>query len=373
MRRGALGRLPAGVFFALAAAAALALPWVWLLPLDDPRLAHLRLGIFGFGGAAVAGYILTAAKAWTGREAPLPAPALGALMAAARAAALVRPEAILPVAAPLLAVAAAVLWPVVAARRWERFPIASVPLALALAEVAVVRGDVSAALLPLAMAGLILAVGGRAVPAFLAADAELAGAAPRPPGPRGPGARWPTSHWPGLVLVALAMALSGPARAVALLLAALWVLTRLRGLGRAGPANRMLALAYGGLAPALAVLAAAEAGPLSAAIPPAAAQHLVTMGVMGPMILAFAARATMRRPPGGRLLPLRRHRLAFAAILAATLVRAGAELLDDPAPWITLAGLVWSGGWAAFLAAHLPALTRPAPFPVLSAARKAPA
>ena len=366
MRRGALGRHPAGVFFALAAACALALPWVWLLPLDDPRLAHLRLGIFGFGGAAVVGYILTAEKAWTGREPPLPALALGALMAAARLAALIRPETILPVAAPLLAVAAAVLWPVVAARRWERLPIASVPLALALAEAAVVRGDVPATPLPLAMAALILAVGGRAVPAFLAADAELARAATARPGPH-----WSSPHWPGLVLVALAMALAGPARAVALLLAALWVPTRLRGFGRAGPANRMLALAYGGLAPALAALALAEAGPLSAAIPPAAAQHLVTMGVMGPMILAFAARATMRRPTGGRLCPRLRHRLAFAAILAATLVRAGAEATGDPAPWITLAGLIWSGGWLAFLAAHLPALARPAPFPVLSAARKA--
>ena len=60
VRRAALGRHPAGVFFALAGALAAALPWVWLLPVDDPGLAHVRLGIFGFGGAAVTGYILTA-------------------------------------------------------------------------------------------------------------------------------------------------------------------------------------------------------------------------------------------------------------------------------------------------------------------------
>jgi len=358
VRRAALGRHPAGVFFALAGALAAALPWVWLLPVDDPGLAHVRLGIFGFGGAAVTGYILTAQKAWTGRDAPLPAPALALLALAARAAALVWPEAILPVALPLLAVALSVLWPVIAAGRWARLPIASVPLALVAAEAALMRGSIPAGVLPLAMAALILAVGGRAVPAFLAADAELAGKTPARPSP----------HWPGLGLVAAAMALAGPARAAMLCLAALWILTRLRGFGQAGPANRMLALAYGGLAPALAALAAAA----EEALPAAAAEHLVTMGVMGPMILAFAARATMDRLPGRPLAPLWRHRIAFAALAVAAVIRAGAEAAADPVPWITLAGGIWTGGWLAFLAAHLPALARPAPFPVLSAARRPP-
>lgn len=354
--RAALGRHPAGVFFALAAAFAVMLPWVWLLPVDDPRLAHVRLGIFGFGGAAVTGYILTAQKAWTGREAPLPALVLGALALAARSAAFLWPEAILPVALPLLAVAVSVLWPVVAARQWARLPLGSVPLALVVAEALLTRGALPADTLPLAMAALVLVVGGRAVPAFLAADADLAGKTHPRPGP----------HWPGLVLIAAAMALAGPVQAAMLVLAALWILTRLSGFGRAGGANRMLALAYGGLAPALAALAAADAG----LVRPAAADHLVTMGVMGPMILAFASRATMRRHPGRPLGPLRRHRIAFAAVVAAAMVRAGAEAVADPAPWITLAGMIWSGGWLVFLAAHLPALARPAPFPVLSAARR---
>ncbi|WP_291337205.1 NnrS family protein, partial [Albidovulum sp.] len=110
--RAALWRHPAGVFFALAAVFATALPWIWLLPLDDPRLAHVRLGIFGFGGAAVTGYVLTAQRAWTGRDAPLPAPLLGALALAARIAAFRWPEAALAPALPLALVAGAVLWPV---------------------------------------------------------------------------------------------------------------------------------------------------------------------------------------------------------------------------------------------------------------------
>ncbi|MBN9547898.1 MAG: NnrS family protein [Alphaproteobacteria bacterium] len=59
---------PAGVFFALAAVVAAVLPWLWLLPLTDPGQAHVRLGIFGFGGMAVSGYLLTAQRAWTGLE-----------------------------------------------------------------------------------------------------------------------------------------------------------------------------------------------------------------------------------------------------------------------------------------------------------------
>ncbi len=356
MRRAALGRHPAGAFFALAGLMAVALPWAWLLPIDDPRLAHVRTGIFGFGGAAVTGYVLTAQKAWTGRDAPLPAPLLGALALAARTAALLWPEALISVALPLLAVAGSVLWPVVMARLWTRLPLASAPLALVLGEVALMRGILPAYVLPLAMAALILAVGGRAVPAFLAADMELAGGEGTRPGPL----------WPGLLFVAGAMALVGPAKAAALGLASLWVLTRLRDTRQAGAANRMLAIAYAFLAPAFAALAAAEVG----VIPRAAAEHLVTMGVMGPMILAFAARATMARPSGLPLGPRARHRLAFRALVAAALIRAGAEAAADPAPWIALSGVIWSGGWIAFLSVHLPALARPAPFPVLSAARR---
>lgn len=352
--RAALWRHPAGVFFALAGIMAAALPWVWLLPLDDPRLAHLRLGLFGFGGAAVAGYALTAQKAWTGRDAPLGAPVLGLLAIAARIVSLVRPEAVGALALPLFTIALAVLWPVVAAGRWWRLPLASVPLALAVAEVAVIAGPLAASPLPLSMAVLILAVGGRAVPAFLAAEQIETAASPR--------------FWPGLALILAGMALAGTAwGAAALVLAALWVLTRLRGASRAGAANRMLALAYAGLCPALLAEAAAGAG----AVPAIAAEHLLAMGVMGPMVLSFAARTTMHRPAGAGLAPLRRHWLAFALLLLAAAIRAGAEAAPDPAGWIALSGLLWSGGWLAFLSAHLPALARPAPFPVLSAARPA--
>lgn len=354
--RRALARHPAGVFFALAALAALALPWVWLLPLDDPRTGHLRLGLFGFGGAAVAGYVLTAQRAWTGREAPLGAAGLGALMLAARALALAAPAAVWPVALPSAGVALAILWPVVAARCWARLPLALVPLALGLAEAALVAGWLAADRLPPAMAALILAVGGRAVPAFLAAGRQRAGTGAGPAVP---------PLWPGLAIIAAALILPGGAGQAALCLAALWVLTRVGGAMRAGPATLMLCLGYAMLSPALVAVAAAGAG----VIPALAATHLVTMAAMGAMILAVASRASMHRAPGMALRPRRRHWLAFAAVVAAALLRAAAEAAPDPLPWITASGVIWSGGWALFLTAHLAALPRPTPFPVLSAAR----
>src|SRR5690606_10236928 len=82
---------PAGVFFVLSTAAAALLPWLWALSLRDPLQAHVRLGIFGFGGVAVLGYLLTAQRAWTGLDAPLPALVLVALAAAARIIALLCP------------------------------------------------------------------------------------------------------------------------------------------------------------------------------------------------------------------------------------------------------------------------------------------
>lgn len=354
MTRPPLARHPAGVFFALAGVFAVTLPWLWLLPLDDPRLAHLRLGIFGFGGAAVTGYVLTAQRAWTGRDAPLPAPLLGGLCLCTRLLALLAPDLKLALL-PQGVVALAVIWPIVATRKWIRLPLAAAPMALVMAEGATVADLLTAAPLPLAMAGLILIVGGRALPRFLVAESERTGIPFRAPMPL----------WTGVALATAGILLPGAVGAGLLVMTALWVGLRASGGLKAGPANQMLCLGYAGLALALLGLAAARAGLL----PDLAATHLLTMGAMGPMILAFAARATMRRPAGGLLLPQRRQWLALALIAASTLARVLAERAADPAPAMTWAGLGWSAAWAVFLSVHLTALRQPTPFPVLSASR----
>ena len=349
---------PAGVFFALAALMAAALPWLWLLPLSDPRLAHVRLGLFGFGGAAVCGYVMTAQKAWTGRPLPVPAPGIGALVLAARLASLCRPEALWPVLLPAPAFALAILWPVLRAGRWDKAPLAAVPLMLAAAEAMLPAHPGLAGLLPEAMAVLVFLVGGRMVPAFTAEARRRRGlGVPRRP-----------PLWLGAALLGAGLLCPGIAGAGALVAAAFWVLCHSLDGIRFGKANRMLCLGYAGLVPGLIALAAARSG----LVPHLAEVHVLTMAVMGPMILAVAARVSMRRAAGAELLPGRRHWIAFCLVFAAAAARVLAEVPGPSAVWLPAAGAAWSLAWLLFLSVHAQALTRPAPFPLLSASRSSP-
>lgn len=355
MKRGPLIFYPAGTFFALAAIVAAILPWLWLLPLADPGQAHVRLGIFGFGGMAVSGYLLTAQRAWTGLEAPLPTVALAALALGARMLALAEPQSIWPVCLPLLAVALAILLPVLQARRWDKVPLALAPLGLVIAEGALVWQQIPAAALPVAMAALILAVGGRMITAFLIEESRHVGLPQLPAAP----------VWPGLVMMGVGAASNGALGISALAITALWVLHRAwDGLG-ARPANRMLCLSYAALAAGLLGILAARLGIL----PPLAQVHLLTMGTMGSMVAAVTARVSMRRIEGIGLMPRTRHWIALWLILAATGARCLAEMITPHDALMTMAGVAWSAAWLLFLSAHLAALWHPAPFPLLSAER----
>ena len=97
--------------------------------------------------------------------------------------------------------------------------------------------------------------------------------------------------------------------------------------------------------------------------------HALTMATMGSMILAIAARMTMRRSEGTELLPRRRHWTALTLMFVAAIARGLAELPGQTPIWLTAAGLGWSVAWILFLSVHIPALMRPAPFPLLSAER----
>lgn len=344
---------PAGPFFVLAALFALASPWPWLLHWPDAALLHVRLGVFGMAGAAVAGYLLTAQRAWTGRGLPLPAPWLAALWLAGRIATLAFPER--PELAPLsaLVAGAALLVPILAARAWRRLPLALLALLMGPAEAALVAGHLPPAGLATLLALLLALVGGRAVPAFLAAEARRRGWPVRPP------------PLPALLgPLAIALAHLPPLRGGMLLVAGLWCLARLRH-GRAG---RLLAGAPLS-APAMlvwswALLAAGLAATGLGLLSPAPGLHLLTLGAAGGMIFAISARAAMRRAPLRGLVPLRRQSLGFALLLAA----AGLRLAAEPFPAaLGLSGLCWSAAWLCHLAAHVPALFRPAPWPVLSA------
>ncbi len=349
---------PAGVFFALAAVMAVALPWLWLLGLEEPRLAHARLGLLGFGGLAVCGYVITAQKAWTGHCLPAPAVLCAAALAlGGRLASLGFPGDLWPVLLLPLPVAAMILRPVLQVGRWDKAPLAVTPLLLVAAEALVVVRPELAGRVPMALAALVFLVGGRLVAAFCAESRRRRGlGAPR---------RLPSR--PGAALLAMGLLHEGSIGTLALLATLPWVVVAGLGGLRLGPANRMLCLAYAGLVPGILAVVVTRCG----LMPEVAQVHVLTMAVMGPMILAVAARVTMRRPAGAELAPRRRHWIALALIFAAALARGLAELPGQGPFWLPAAGLGWSAAWMTFLSVHVGALAKPAPFPLLSAERAA--
>lgn len=342
---------PAGPFFLLSALFAAALPWPWLLQWPGAALLHVRLGLFGMAGAAVAGYLMTAQRAWTGRGLLLPALWLAVLWTAGRAASLAFPER--PELAPLsaLVTGTTLLVPVVAARAWHGLPLVLFALLMGPAEAALITGHLTPDSLAALLVLLVALVGGKAVPAFLAAEAKRCGWPVRPP---------PVPVLLGPILLGLAHL--PPLRQGMLLAASLWCLVRLRRshalrLMAEAPfsSTAMLVWSWSLLAAGLATTTMAS---------PEAGLHLLTLGAVGGMIFAISARASMRRAPGHGLIALRRQRLGFALLLAAVGLRVAAELA--PAALMP-SGLCWSAAWLCYLAAHAPALFRPSPWPVLSA------
>ncbi|WP_312796311.1 NnrS family protein [Tianweitania sp.] len=345
---------PAGVFFALSAFMAAMLPWVWLLPLEDPQLAHVRLGLFGFGGLAISGYIMTAQKAWTGRPLPVSPLVLGALALASRLVSLLFPGDAWSILLSL-PVALFILLPVLRARRWDKVPLAMVPLLLVGAEVMLLQQRDLAGILPVAIMVLVFIVGGRIVPSFTADARRRVGLGDlhRPP------------LWMAVVLLLIGLLDEGTIGTLALVAAMLWVMTcSIDGLGL-GRANRMLSLGYAGLLPGLLAVVAARFG----LVPHLVQVHALTMATMGPMILAIASRVTMLRSENTELQPRRRHWYALGLIFGSAVARALAEVSEQAPLCLLVAGVLWSAAWIVFLSAHVQALMKPAPFPLLSAKR----
>ncbi len=356
--------------FLLAGLWALLVPAVWLLPPGlgpEPLAWHRHELLFGMGGAALGGYLLTALPAWTEgrRVAPAVTAALVALWLVGRLAFAIGgtgPLGSLAGAAYFLALAGFLSARVTRARAWDRMPLALAPLVPGWAQV----GDLSGETAALFFALLIGLVGGRAIAAFT----------------RHWLARWPNAPavsdppWlaaGALLTLALAMAalqVDAPRLAGPLLIASgLMQLARMPG-WRSGYAVRYLALLLLHLAwlwlPLGLVLAGAAQLP-GAGLDPATALHAVTMGAMGSMMLAIMARAAMVRQ-GTRLRVSPVLGIAFALVQLSVLARllmgwAGA----DPAPLLRIAALAWMAGWALFLWDFRHALRGPVPRPVLSA------
>jgi uncharacterized protein involved in response to NO len=337
-------------FFLLAAVwAALAVP-VWLAAYVHgyaPRgplpalFWHGHEMVFGFGFAAVAGFLLTAIPNWTGRL-PVRGVALAGLVSlwlAGRIAMLVPGAALLDLAFPaalILVVARELL----AGRNWRNLPMLAALVLLLAGNLLFHLGIYDGLRLGIATLLMLIAlVGGRIVPSFTRnwlAKARLA-----PPAPEGALDRV------ALVVTLLALAAwvgRAPFSSWLLLAAGLALAARLsrwRGLSTVRePLLFILHLGYGWLALGL-ILLGLDPGS-------SAALHALTVGAIGTMTLAVMTRASLGHT--GRALVADRLTLAiYVLVTLAALLRVASPFAGAQAVLVTsLAGVAWSAAFATF-------------------------
>ena len=367
-------------FFLLAGFWAVLVPIVWLVPEGlgpEPISWHRHELLFGMGGAAVGGYLLTALPAWTkGAAPPAVTRLLVALWIAGRLAVAIGPHPILAAIAEgsyFLGLGGFLSLAVFNARAWERTPLAIAPILLGLfallstSDLGLAEGRGIMRALPLVYALLISLIGGRMLAAFTmhwsrryqpevrVADASRIGQ--------------------GAILalgVALVLLLAEADAAVGPLLILSGLLQLLRMLSWRSwrtaryPALLLLHLAWLWLALGLAItgISLLPSNPLDAA----AGLHALTMGAMGTMMLAIMARAAMARRDT-RLsvsLPLA---VAFASVFLSAPIRLSASFAGEYGQPLALqlSAMVWCCGWMLFLWSFRPVLQGPVQRPVLSA------
>jgi len=347
--------------------------WVTSPNPADPLLWHTHEMLFGFGAAALAGFLLTAIPNWTGRMPlqGLPLMLLWLLWAAARVAGLLPGLAGSFVGAAidlsfLAALLLAIAREIVAGRNWRNLPMAGA-LALLLAAnglmqaQAVGLGETAAAGIRLGLATLlamIALVGGRIIPSFTRNWLVKRGDA-RLPGAFGRVDRVALAT----IVVALAAwvaALPPPIVGPLLMLAGLAAAARLArwqgALTLSEPLLAVLHIGYGWLAVGLAMLGASE---LWHALPASSALHALTVGAIGTMTLAVMTRATLGHT--GRDLTANLGTSAiYGLITVAALGRIAAGLVGGSyLPLLALAGAAWIGAFVLFLLLYGPMLMRP--------------
>ena len=368
-------------FFGGAAWAVVALT-LWVLALlgyvalpsaFDPLSWHRHEMLFGFVGAIIAGFLLTAIPNWTGRL-PIAGPPLAMLFGlwlAARLAVLCSGILGGGAAAALdvgfFLVLAGVAGREVFAAKNRNAPIVGMVLLLGVANATDhagaagliadpdlgVRGAIALVVL------MISLIGGRIVPSFTRNWLQK----------HGIGGRMPTQ--PGrfdfAVIAASAVAMLGwvvaPETAsvgVVLVAAGLLQAARLArwsGLRTArDPLVLILHVGYAWVPAGLLLLGASMIGEM---VPRSAAIHALTAGAMGTMILAVMTRSTLGHT--GRDLKANKQTVSLYALVSfGALLRVGASLeLVDYMPGMELAALAWAGAFLLFLAVYGPILFRP--------------
>jgi len=352
-------------FLAAGLHAALAIP-LWLLALGGiaspvDLALHRHEMLFGYTGAVIAGFLLTAIPNWTQRP-PLRG---GPLMLLFGAWCLGR-GALLPVAwAPAVATVgdAGFFWglgfhawrEIALAGNRRGIPVCLLATVLALADTALHLGLVpadaerTAATTGLAAVVLLIGlIGGRIVPTFTQNWLAQQGRGRKP-------AAFPLGEWQVLALTAAALVcwLAGlDARLAAAALAGAALLHAVRLAGWHGlactrePLVLVLHVGYAWLVAGLGLLAASTLWP--ATLPVSAALHALGAGAIGTMTLAVMTRATLGHT--GRSLRADRTTVAiYALVTTGALLRVAAPWLPvDYALALRAAGACWTAAFALF-------------------------
>lgn len=370
--------LGAALWAALAMAVWIAMLGGWLaLPVAfDPVAWHAHAFLFGYLGAVLAGFLLTAVPNWTGR-APItgwPLALLFGLWLLGRVGSLM--SAWWPVwsvaaldLAFLAALALATTHEIIAARNWRNLPVVGVLGVFIFAE-ALVYADLGGGAAPAHGVGfrlglasgvmLIGLIGGRIVPVFTRNWLAKRGAE-RLPTPPGQGVDKASLALLGVALLLWTRAPAYGATALMLLLAGgLHVIRLARWQGghtAAEPLVWVLHMGYafvplGALAQAASILAPARFGA-------AGALHLWMVGAIGLMTLAVMTRATLGHT-GRALRAGRGTAVLYLCLIGAVAARVLAGVwLAVAQPLLVLAGLLWIAAFGGFALLYGPALLRP--------------
>ena len=335
----------------------------WMAPLPGGVGWHAHEMLFGFAGAVVVGFLMTAGKVWTGLATPTgkPLAALALLWLAGRVVMVLEPH---PLSAAidvafLLIAGALFARLLVRARSRRNYGIATLVVALALANVGfhLARLDLVATdpmrWLQLALVLIVLietVVAGRIVPMFTASAL---------PGVR----QWRNARFDLACIIATGLALAawivtdGPVVALATALAGLMQLARSVGwnpwASRRNPLLWILHLAH--LWIALGLLLAA-AGALDQ-VPHSAATHALSIGSMGGLIIGMITRTALGHT-GRPLVAGRIETASYVLVQLAVVARVGA-LVALPAlvlPAIHLAAMAWMLAFTLYLLRYAPIL-----------------
>jgi len=335
-------------FFLLASAwAAIAVP-VWLAAYAHGYVLrgtlpamfwHAHEMVFGFGMAAVAGFLLTAIPNWTGRlpVRGMPLALLAMLWLAGRIAMLVPGAALLDLAFPA-ALIVVVARELLAGRNWRNLPMLGALALLFAGNLLFHLGIYAGLRLGIATLCMLIAlVGGRIVPSFT--RNWLAKKQPRAPLPAPEG--WLDRGALLLTFFALAAWVcelaTWPAILAGLALAAR--LSRWRGLATVRePLLFVLHLGYAWLALGL-ILLGLEAP---------AALHALTVGAVGTMTLAVMTRASLGHT-GRALVADAATVTIYALVTLAVLLRLASPFTGAQAVLVaSLSGMAWSAAFATF-------------------------